>query len=506
MRIIRGNTLPDYSLLSAKKGSVEIDGYQHHEKWQYKPIMGVNVEEFLGEEVQNISSSDYENALEKMGSSVLIKSLFNLERTFSDGITILINTLTEAVISLNEEEYHKYNSIGEYSNYDDKIIVQLFLLGFLTKEDDSELFKLEIIRNRSAFASSDAINITIFPTQECNARCFYCFEKGEKQAPMTIDTANKVINYITKNVTIEDEIVFRWFGGEPLVAIHIIDYITENINNYFNGKLNYSSIVTTNGLNISDELIDKAKTKWHTKKFHVTIDGYKEEHNKRKNFCDETVNAYDKLLIDISKLINAGIFVVCRFNLDKKNINQLDRILQDLEQFKKSDLFYIHATTLRRPIGAPLEDYILTKDYDWVYNNIWRKMFAYGFYEDIKHILPLRLRGNCLACVMNEILINSEGNLFKCLQHTTDSAHKVGDCSTGVIFNKNYLEWLDVSIKRPQCQKCAYLPMCAGGCKEYWYQNRPEISPCAREKSYFNTLTQLIHEWVTTGKISRGER
>ena len=44
-------------------------------------------------------------------------------------------------------------------------------------------------------------------------------------------------------------------------------------------------------------------------------------------------------------------------------------------------------------------------------------------------------------------------------------------------------------------------PMCSGGCKEYWYENRPEISPCAREKTYFNTLTQLIHEWVAFGEI-----
>lgn len=31
MKIVRGNTLPDYSLLSIKAGSAEIDGYQHHE-------------------------------------------------------------------------------------------------------------------------------------------------------------------------------------------------------------------------------------------------------------------------------------------------------------------------------------------------------------------------------------------------------------------------------------------------------------------------------------------
>lgn len=502
MIIVRGNTLPDYSLLSLKAGSAEIDGYQHHEKWQYKPIMGVNVDEISGENVLLLSAEEYEAALKRIGDSKLIFSHFNLEKTFHDGITILINTMTEAVISLTQAEYEVYANIEAAYSYADKLIVQLFLLGFLVKEDDSDLFKLEVIRQRSAFASSDAINITIYPTQECNARCFYCFENGEKRTPMTLETAKKVVEYITKNITVNDEVVFRWFGGEPLVGAHIIDYITENVDTFFDGKLKFNSIVTTNGFNISDDLIEKATKKWHTKKFHLTIDGYDKEHNKRKNYYDKSINAYQKLLSDMRKLIDAGIFVVCRFNLDKKNISQLDDILHDLEQFKHSDLFYIHTTTLRRPPNAPLEDYILAQDYDWAYDIIWRKMYRYGFYDGIKHILPLRLRGNCLACVMNEVLINSDGNLFKCLQHTTDASHKVGDCTTGVVFNQNYLEWLDVSIKRENCQKCAYLPMCSGGCKEYWYENRPEISPCAREKTYFNTLTELIHEWITTGTIT----
>lgn len=501
MIIVRGNTLPDYSLLSMKAGSAEIDGYQHHEKWQYKPIMGVNVEEVSGKEILNISEDDFEHALKRISDSKLLPSMFNLERTFSDSTTVIINTMTEAVALLSEEEYNKYKTISDTMDYHDKVIVQLFLLGFLTKDDDSELFKLDVIRNRSAFASSDAINITIYPTQECNARCFYCFENGEKRKPMSLETAKNVVEYITKNVTVTDEVVFRWFGGEPLVGDHIIDYITENVDKHFEGKLKFSSIVTTNGFNISDDLIRRAREKWHAKKFHVTIDGYGAEHNRRKHYYDKSVDAYQKLLTDISKLISAGIFVVCRFNLDKKNIIQLDDILHDLEQFKNSDLFYIHTTTLRRPPKAPLEDYILAQDYDWAYDLIWRKMYTYGFYNGIKHILPLRLRGNCLACVMNEVLINSEGNLFKCLQHTTEESHKVGDCTTGVVFNQNYIDWLDVSIKRPKCQKCEYLPMCAGGCKEYWYENRPEISPCAREKTYFNTLTELIHEWVTCGEI-----
>ena len=104
MKIIRGNTLPDYSLLSMKAGNVEIDGYQHHEKWQYKPIMGVNVEEVTGDDIVQLSEEEYESALQRISDSKLIQSLFNLERTFDDETTIMINTMTEAVASLDKNE------------------------------------------------------------------------------------------------------------------------------------------------------------------------------------------------------------------------------------------------------------------------------------------------------------------------------------------------------------------------------------------------------------------
>ena len=50
MKIIRGNTLPDYTLLSQKASLSAVDGYLRQDAWMYKPIAGVNIEEVTGEE------------------------------------------------------------------------------------------------------------------------------------------------------------------------------------------------------------------------------------------------------------------------------------------------------------------------------------------------------------------------------------------------------------------------------------------------------------------------
>jgi uncharacterized protein len=378
----------------------------------------------------------------------------------------------------------------------------MFLLGILARDDVDESFIVNIIRNQSLFSSRDAINIHIYPTQECNANCHYCYQKYEKQTRMTMETADEVVQYITENVTLEDEIVLRWFGGEPLVAPEIIDYICGQLARHFDNKLRSSSIITTNGYEITDDLINRAKEKWNAKKFHIPIDGYRGEHNSRKGFADKGIDAYQKLLTDIKKLIDNGIFVMCRLNFDKKNFQQLPDILNDLQPFRDSNIIQIYPTTIRRLFGQPIDDFILPSDYVWFYDFVYRKMFAYGFYNNINQILPLRRRGNCMAGLMNAVIINSERNLFKCLQYSTDEKYKVGDCRTGIIFNQANLEWLDVSIKYSECEECSFLPLCNGGCKCYRALNRPEISPCVREKYLINTVFDLTHEWVTTnGKI-----
>lgn len=47
-----------------------------------------------------------------------------------------------------------------------------------------------------------------------------------------------------------------------------------------------------------------------------------------------------------------------------------------------------------------------------------------------------------------------------------------------------------------ECRVCEYLPCCQGGCKHYRMENKPEASPCLREKFYIDVILDLVHKYV----------
>ena len=76
--------------------------------------------------------------------------------------------------------------------------------------------------------SNEITGYTIFPTTDCNARCFYCFELGRSRIKMSIETAQKVVQYIKAHCG-GKKVNISWFGGEPLFHQEAIDTICDGL-------------------------------------------------------------------------------------------------------------------------------------------------------------------------------------------------------------------------------------------------------------------------------------
>ena len=132
-----------------------------------------------------------------------------VQQPVNDGV-LLYNTLTCSLVLLTPDEAADITAQPE-------LIDRWFLVP---QEHDDRKACIEI-RQMAALLTpaTESINkYIILPTTGCNARCFYCFEKGTKPVTMTAETASKVVRYIVAHRG-DKKVELRWFGGEPLVNV-----------------------------------------------------------------------------------------------------------------------------------------------------------------------------------------------------------------------------------------------------------------------------------------------
>ena len=110
-----------------------------------------------------------------------------VQQPVNDGV-LLYNTLTCSLVLLTPDEAADITMQQE-------LIDRWFLVP--QGHDDQKLCRQ--VRQMAALLKPAAKAIDyyrILTTTGCNARCFYCYEKGTKPVTMTAETASKVVDYI----------------------------------------------------------------------------------------------------------------------------------------------------------------------------------------------------------------------------------------------------------------------------------------------------------------------
>lgn len=404
------------------------------------------------------------------------KSNYNLFVPYGER-TIVYNMMSGNIGTFDKDTMERYEN-GSLSNSE---IEYLLHKQILVDKSFEEINKINRDRYDS-ISNPKYKNFRIWPTSSCNARCYYCFEKGISFISMSKNVADATIRFINKNINEGEFFNVEWFGGEPLLGIDIIDYIVNQINQICqkkNCKVRYTMI--SNGSLIDPHVAQQLK-EWNIKSIQITLDGYEDDYNRIKSYVDSEHYNFKRVIEGINLLNNKGIFVGIRMNYDVNNYKSLKKLIAYLhEKFidKTNIRYYVY------PVWSSLiendDTFISTTEADKMYMDLLKDLVSYNM-NDIRQVARLGYRrSQCHACHECGFTIFPDGKIGKCDETFTQT---VGDVWNGITNNDVYKYWTSFELDE-YCKNCIYLPMCQGGCRASHYTKMPQ---CFAHKKIVNEL------------------
>lgn len=379
---------------------------------------------------------------------------------------LLYSTFNTSLIVLPKQIYESIFVQQCYEN--DEYVSQLKSLGFLVEDDTAQLKQIESIRKQNLSSGEQVVNI--FSTNNCNARCYYCFENGIDMVDMSEQTADATVEFI-KEYYPQKKLKIIWFGGEPLYNFSTIIRITKALKEA--GYL-LSCHVTTNGSLVSQEIIDFLSLNYDRVSFQVTIDELGNDYGKIKRYIDcDVQTAFERTINACHLLIRNSIILSIRVNYLDKQIEAAKKVFMSLyDTFSYADkekfLIYLAPLTLLESCqGCPDSSNHLLELLRFHYEKGVYKNIRSNKCDDLLSLFNLMPKGGaCRAANKMHITITAEGKIFPCNRYAKYNNYSIGDVLTGINKNNSFYKFFyNWQVVEEKCKTCSILPICQGGCK-----------------------------------------
>ncbi|MDR1552958.1 MAG: radical SAM protein [Prevotellaceae bacterium] len=384
---------------------------------------------------------------------------FALYNTFERKVIFLESKLKDILVEKRQK------GIDNLINIHPDFYKYLIENNFLVNDNINELEKIKKIVYEID-ENSKKYDLTINPTINCNFRCWYCYETHIKESMMdanVINRVNKLIQKIAQDEKLE-EFSLGFFGGEPLLyfAKSVIPILDEFIfvMKKFNKKFDIG--FTTNGYLINDSFIDYFNKKQVKPHFQITLDGYRENHDKVR-FLTQTKGSYSTIVNNIKKIVENEMFVRVRINYTDENVEDTYKIGDDfssLENFAKKNLLIDFHRVWQ---NTKIDDINIIVDRNV---ELIRKK---GLAAKNSSYNPETVIGSCYADKRNSAVINYNGDVFKCTARDFKTENREGylDENGEIIWENNSLERrMNAKFNNKPCLSCRLLPVCNGSCSQ----------------------------------------
>ena len=417
------------------------------------------------------------------------KSIYIVDYESEDGKYYMMHTASGNIVAIDVTKKAQLQQILDDPNAHQESVVcsKLTDSGFIVPESVNEyqiVTGKHLLRN---FCKNHYLELTIMPTEQCNFRCVYCYEDFVKPK-MNEETIDSIIRYVEKNISNHKGLVVSWFGGEPLLAMDVIEKLSKAFIRICreNRKI-YSSSITTNAFLLNLDAFEKLR-KWRINHFQITIDGNKMTHDKQRVQVGGG-GTFDQRIYNIKNISENGKSNLWTISL---RTNVTNSTVQNIEQFKKEivDSFnddprvYI---MLRKMWTNNTDDAdaLVCSEQDFERFVSQCEISETSLYQE--YIFAHDMNFMCYASNPNSYVIGSDGKVYKCTYALYDDINQIGQLKTAgeMCLNEEKLSfWIAPrATNKTECMDCANYAACvSNGCpyrqNELCYGKTLDILKC----------------------------
>ncbi|MBQ4482320.1 MAG: thioether cross-link-forming SCIFF peptide maturase [Lachnospiraceae bacterium] len=323
---------------------------------------------------------------------------------------------------------------------------------------------------------------------DCNLRCRYCFAgKGEYHGHrelMSYEVGCRALDFLIENSASRKNLEVDFFGGEPTMNFEVVKRLVEyGRKREKEADKNFRFTLTTNGLLLTDEVLDFANKEMHN--LVLSIDGRKEI-NDRMRPTAGGAGSYDVILPRFLKAATlrgqTNYYVRGTYTHYNTDFSKDVLHLHDLgfEQISVEPV----VCDPSEPYALKEEDLpVLEEQYDILAREIIKRRKEGRFINFFHFMIDLE-GGPCVAKRLSGcgaggeyLAVTPKGELYPCHQFVGEERFRLGNVYDGITEKSLPEEFAKANVyTKSECRECFAKFYCSGGCMANSYHATGNIN------------------------------
>jgi uncharacterized protein len=401
--------------------------------------------------------------------------------TEREGSAYVYNGVSGALLRVNPEDrlgLSKFIAGDENPGCRPSFLADMAKGRMLISDGHDELKALSTLYELTRFDTSH-FGFTIVTSLGCNFDCPYCFE-SKHPSILGEDVQTALLEILDDQLPTIDAFGVTWFGGEPLIGKHALLNLSDAfIERCDRAEVAYQATITTNGYLLDEQTCAELRDR-RVSHVQVCLDGPPEVHDRMRPLANGK-GTFWRIVENLRHAVDY-LSISVRMNVDTQNFGQAEELLQILDAEGLAGKLTVNAGQIvgvDDGVSSPSSTYqapcFTTSQFAEAELEFVGLALRYGFGGPS---LPQPSGTPCTAVRSNELVVGSDGELYKCWESVGNEREVIGHVSNYRKTDGRMQRWLKYDpFADKECQVCVALPVCMGGCAHHamdllQYENR----------------------------------